>query len=474
MTDHDLLARALHGVAAEMPPARLPEDLYRRGRRRGRRKKLVAAAAAAVLTIAVPLAVRAGGSDASPQRPAAPSSAPAVPATVHQPHAVQATVQDSPRGAASILFSGKGAGLGGLFYQSNIAVVGRDGSYRMLLAEANTYAGTDARLSPDGSQVAMTWGSTFGEVFLRHNVHVADLATGKVRDYKLATGDLESQVSPVGWSPDGRYLAVSSKTTDMTPTDELATDLFLLDLSSGVFRRLATVTEKMNATLLVAFAPDGRQLAVQAMTKLSIIDTADGTTRRVVDVGERRRLAGPGAWSPDGRRLAMADLAGCVSACTRDALSTRTWRLGYLDPQTGADTSGSTVDAVDGMVVEMLGWQADGDVVVLTYRCTPFCYTEYEGDRDRPRLLALHPGGGRSELITLPAFVERIDVARDLVLADRVGGPAPRPSAWPVALYVYRVGAVLLLVFVGLPTLIWQLVRRTRRRPAMIAAGAGR
>jgi hypothetical protein len=78
-------------------------------------------------------------------------------------------------------------------------------------------------------------------------------------------------------------------------------------------------------------------------------------------------------------------------------------------------------------------------------------------------LLALHAGGGLERLIALPAFVDRIDVARDLVVADRFGGPAPAPAVWPIAHYVYRVTAVLLLVFVAGPLLVWRLIRRIRR-----------
>jgi hypothetical protein len=467
--DVEAITRMLHDAGDTVPPPRLPDDLFRRGQRRRRRKRVAAVAAAVLALLLVPVGFGIGGTRNRPGPPVVGNAQPAVPSTVHQPHTFQATVQDAPRGAASMLFSGNGSGLGGIYYQSNIAVVGRDGSYRMLLAELNTRAGTDALLSPDGSHVAMSWPGThtltLESLLSRHDVYVADLASGKIRGYGF-DGGKPDRIGAIGWSPDGRTLAVAVvPVPPAQASEQTATELWLLDTVTGVFRRLARFATELNAGLDVAFSPDGRQLAVQASTKLAIVATADGAIRQLPDLATRRRLAGPGAWSPDGRRLAVADTDGCVGECPAQAMNARRWRLSYLNPQTGAETPGPTYDAVNGMVAEVLGWQADGDVVALTYRSATSSFSSFEGDRHEPRLLTLHAGGGQDRLIALPAFVDRIDVARDLVLADRFDGPAPAPAGWPIAHYVYRVTGVLLFVFVVLPLLGLRVIRRIRRRP---------
>src|SRR5690242_15391574 len=102
MHDVDPLTRALRTAGDEMPPVRLPEDLFRRGRRRRFRKQVTAVALALLL---VPLALVVGP-HRTPSPPAAPNPEPAVPSTVHQPHLFQAAVQDAPPGPASMLFSG--------------------------------------------------------------------------------------------------------------------------------------------------------------------------------------------------------------------------------------------------------------------------------------------------------------------------------------------------------------------------------
>jgi WD40 repeat protein len=469
MHDVEALTRGLRDAADEMPPTRLPDDLFRRGRRRGRRKRVILVGAVLAVLLLVPVGLGLGGAGRHPQPPATPNPDPAVPSTVHQPRVFQATVQDAPRGAASMLFSGEGGGLGGLYYSSNIAAVGRDGSYRMLPAELNAHAGTDAVLSPDGSHVAMTWPGThtltLESLLSRHDVYVADLATGDIRGYRLSESTQYDTFGSFAWSPDGRSLAVAGSTLPRGPgSPVMSTDLVLVDTVTGAVRGLSSFANEENTALGVAFSPDGRQVAVQALTTLSIVDTADGTVRRLPDLPARTRLAGSGAWTPDGR-LAVSDVDGCLRDCRAAAADARTWRLRYLDPRSGAETPDPTYDAVDGMVAEVLGWQPDGDVVVLTYRSsTPTGGTVYEGDRREPQLLVLHAGGGRDRLIALPAFVDRIDVAHDLVVADRFGGPAPAPAVWPIAHYVYRVTAALLFVFVALPLLAWRLIRRVRRR----------
>ncbi|HEY2670214.1 MAG TPA: WD40 repeat domain-containing protein [Rugosimonospora sp.] len=421
-----------------------------------------------VAVLAVALLAWPGGTG-SPSQPGTPARRPVVPSTVYEPRFWQPTVQDSPEGAASMLFSGSGAGLGGIYYQSNVAVVAAGGSYRMLLGEMNLQAGTDALLSPDGSHVALSWSATHGSPLDAFSsgasVWVADLGTGKVRRYRLP-GDLDAaNAVPLGWSPDGHHVALSWRGDLVEGSDRVTATLALLDVSSGAVRSLGHFSLGQDGELNPAFSPDGRRVAVQAGSDLSVIDTTTGATRRLPELGPRQRLAGPGAWSTDGTRLAIATFDGCATGCRPEQFDARRWQLSYLDPGSGATAAGPAFDPIDAMVVRVLGWQAGGDVVALTYRCSsPPDYPAYDSDLYRPRLVALHPGGGQRNLIALPDYVRRIDIAHDAVTADRFGGPAPRPAALPLAHWVYRVAAVLVAGFAVLLTLVVVVVRRVRRR----------
>jgi hypothetical protein len=434
MTDHEVLAEALQRIGHEMPPARLPADLWRRGRRRRRTRTLgsIAAATVAVLAVAVavPLTAFPGGGLIGP---ATSPPGPAAPSTVYLPWPWQQTVQESPRGPAALLVSGTGAGLG---YHANIAVVGRDGSYRMLLGglSLDNRAGTDALLSPDGTRVALTWdGMGFGT-----DLDIVDLTTGEVQGHAIR-GSAYDAMRPLGWSPDGRKVVMAAHSS--VPSDAGVHDLVgLYDPASRDFRTVVSLPDAsgvLSGRFPVAFASDRGRIAVQAGTSLFVVDLATGEGQRFELGGWR--LAGPGAWSPEGQHLAVVGSGG-------DA---RHWRIAYLDTRAGAIVPGPKVDRVEGTAVEVLDWQDDGDLVMAAYG----------GAGGGSQLLALRRGGGQASLMTLPAFVERIDVARDLVLGDRFGGPAPRPAGWPLAQWVYWAAGALL---VAVPlTVLW--VRRRRR-----------
>ena len=172
------LARRLAAAAEDMPAARVPDDLWRRGRRRHRTRR-AAAVAAVVVLVALTAFIGAGPRD----REAIPAgSDPTVPGRLHQPWPWQASVAGDPRGPAAVLVSGGGT------YQtldapgtfgSLIGVVGRDGSYRML-RYGYTYlqAGQDVLLSPDGRFVA-------GHGTYEHLITSAD---GTVSVVDLSTG----------------------------------------------------------------------------------------------------------------------------------------------------------------------------------------------------------------------------------------------------------------------------------------------
>lgn len=95
----------LRELGEHMAPARLPEDLWRRGRRQRYRGRIIAVAVVALLGAAA-----AGAPDLhSGLQPAGDS--PGVPRSVDLPYFWQATVDMAPPGPASVLFGGDSLGL---------------------------------------------------------------------------------------------------------------------------------------------------------------------------------------------------------------------------------------------------------------------------------------------------------------------------------------------------------------------------
>ncbi|MEN3310473.1 MAG: hypothetical protein V7603_6675 [Micromonosporaceae bacterium] len=481
----------LAAEADRMAPARVPEDLWRRGRRRYQRR--IVGAVAAVLAVALAIPSMLVFTDGPPPVVGAPADA-AVPQRVFDPWPWQAPVAQSPPGRAAVLLSGSGTGLGGVdwpwAYGSKIAVVGRDGSYRML-RYADTYlqVGQGVQLSPDGRYVVgpdsvedlIGLGQALGRL------SVVDLVTGRARHFKRLPADV-----PVAWQPDGAALLLWRQPE--SPPVEYGVSppfdgneakygyaggsLWLLDLATGGSRKVldlgAAVFDPINS---VAFAPDGRHLAVQLDGTLVLVNTADGSSRVLATLGARQRLAGTGAFTNDGTRLAVLDLDGCAVACTNAVRNQRQWRLVTLDAATGQAVPDGGFDWVPGAVARVAGWQRDGTAVVVTYQDQHDPYYDREPSMDVPAayrtvsaaiLLAVRSGGGTTQLIR-PEGVQvwDIDVAHDLVIDGRFGGPSSQPAAFPAAWWLYW---LVLTPTAGLLLLVVLLVRwrrhAGRRRPA--------
>jgi hypothetical protein len=215
----------------------------------------------------------------------------------------------------------------------------------------------------------------------------------------------------VAWSPDGRILVGA-------PSGQLK----LLDVGSG-----ETVPLGIGGAVGVAFSPDGRQLAVQLGRELKVVDVDTRAVRTVAELDARQTLAGPGAWSAGGR-LAIWDGTDCGPACPAGHTDLR---LSLVDISDGAVTVAG-LDPVQAASARLLGWQVDGDAVVVLAMTSPEPAGPHSGT---PQVLALHPGGGRTTLMTLPAGAGRVDIARTLL--DHFGGE-PR-SRWELFLDVVRV-----------------------------------
>ncbi|MCW3813240.1 WD40 repeat domain-containing protein [Micromonospora sp. DR5-3] len=470
----DELRSALRDLGERMPPARLPADLWATGRRQRRRARLVAVAAAAAAVLAcaaVPVAltrVEAGPAPAAGQD--------AVPAEIGLPYMWQATVAQDPPGPAAVLFSGGGLGLRGIDPiddEGKVAVVGRDGRYRTLLyGGAESAAGEDVQLSPDGRYVADS-----GEAWLR----VTDLTDGSRRVYDGLPDSDRCCPTPVTWAPDGRSIVVLDTVAGSLGLDADGQDiqrlrLVLVDLDTGAARMLAEERSdrwRVRTASLGAFSPDGTRIVTTIGDTVSLRDR----TGRAVwsrNLGPRRVLAGSGAVSPDGTRIATVELDGCLTRCDAASLGARSWRFGWLDAATGQDTDGPALAPVRGQAVRALGWRTGTDLVVLRYEPNPhdgMATLEWNDtgywETGHVQLMALRPDGGRELLLDPPAEVCALDVARDLLTAGRFGGPAvgPRPfPARPVIVFAAAPYVMLLAALLG-AVLLWR--RRRRRGPVV-------
>ena len=98
-------------------------------------------------------------------------------------------------------------------------------------------------------------------------------------------GDIDCyqhQNSGLSWSPDGKFLAVSDRTS---PEEPFA--IFLVSVESGEKRRLTSPTQSL-ADHSLAFSPDGRTLAfirqsASTIANIYLVQVASGEPWRPVD-----------------------------------------------------------------------------------------------------------------------------------------------------------------------------------------------
>ncbi|MGK5521158.1 WD40 repeat domain-containing protein [Micromonospora sp. URMC 107] len=474
----DELRTALRELGERMPPARLPGDPWAAGRRQRRRVRWRTAGAALVAVLACALGVPAGLGAPGPW--ATPAAAPdGVPERIGLPYMWQASVEQDPPGPASLLFSGGGLGLrgiDGLDHEGKVAVLGRDGRYRMLLyGGRESVAGEEVLLSPDGRYVA--------DSFTDGWVGVTDLTDGSRRVFTGWAGSTCCG-TPVAWAPDGSALLVlhhAERTGQDAENDgPWPSRLVLLELASGATRDLGPSLGdpwSVRTGSLAAFSPDGSRIVASAGDELVMLDR-NGESSWSRQLGPDRRLAGIGAFTPDGSAVAVFHLDGCLSRCDADQRAARTWRVGYVDAATGRDGAGPALPPVRGQALRALGWRGGTDLVAVRYEPEPGTSTTDLPDWNdtgywetgHVQLVALRPDGHVETLLDPPGPVWAMDVARDLLVAGRFGAPAtdPRPfPARPVILLVAVPPALLVAAVLG-SVLLWRRHRRWLRtmRPA--------
>ena len=178
------------------------------------------------------------------------------------------------------------------------------------------------RLSPDGRWLA--YGISINQ---RRNVNLVDITTGAVKTLEIGEGF--DELAPVAFSPDSRQLALEAIRHEI---GNEGSALFILDLETGE-RRLHEVESQYARN--AAWSPDGTHLAVV----IDVFWEYDG--RLVVDdltTGGRQTFGTPGGvralrWSPAGDRIALVVANGAshelrvldVSTANQTAVATGIW-----------------------------------------------------------------------------------------------------------------------------------------------------
>jgi hypothetical protein len=224
-----------------------------------------------------------------PRDTADPADGVVLPASIAVNAAFPSAVESSPVGSALLMFPSGDRDQDGLWHTFVMGVDGR--TYRQLdSVEAFFSSPRLPLLAPDGSAVLLT--DSDGRPPLYH----LDLRTGATREIPIPD---RTGVWALAWSPDLRTVALVVGVSRQSGGGELA----LLDVRTG---SLLVRPDLGSDVVAAAWAPDSRELAVQAGRNLVVVD-ATGTLRRQIPVAENRGLKPRVAWSPDGRWLGTVE-----------------------------------------------------------------------------------------------------------------------------------------------------------------------
>jgi len=266
--------------------------------------------------------------------------------------------------------------------------------------------------SPDGSAIAFSHApSPLGDDWVRADVAVVDLTTGKVRPL-AATPAAEGGVA---WSPDGRWVALT--VSDAPATYALTFRIMLVSPVDGTTRALAHSVDRRPA--VVGWTGDARHVVITeprgTLQQLSLL-SADG--RRAVDISPDTLMVSGAALNSTGTHV------GFVSEAPDRAPEPYASRLATFAPVRVAAVQ--SLPAIPFGQTEAIRWRSfDGREIegLLTYP------VDYRPGSRVPLLVILHGGPPSSFMRTFTGGVAAYPIASFAAAGFAVLRPNVRGSS---------------------------------------------
>lgn len=166
--------------------------------------------------------------------------------------------------------------------------------------------------APDGRNIAFLRSLQLPSMGGVMDVYLVSALGGAER--KLAEGIRVGEPQSLSWSPDGKFLALSDKSSADGPDS-----IVLLEVATGGKRRLTDPSTQISGDSTPAFSPDGRSLAfvrwvTSGVSDLYLAPAAGGEPKRTTFDGVTIRGL---AWTPDGEEIVFASERRGVSSLWR-------------------------------------------------------------------------------------------------------------------------------------------------------------
>jgi serine/threonine-protein kinase len=185
--------------------------------------------------------------------------------------------------------------------QTTLTWVDRSGREEPLTIPPDDY--TMARLSPDGTRVALVIGAALGRQSPEASLWIYDFRTENLR---LVATEPANADGPVWW-PDGKRILFRG----FRPSGgDLSADVFSIEIDTGEVTLMATGSESFPRPMPWALAPDGQTLAVvnaRAVGDVNIATLSLGNQQLAALFADDANYSQP-AFSPDGAYIALREI----------------------------------------------------------------------------------------------------------------------------------------------------------------------